>query len=236
MVKIIFKIDLKQDAKNWVRVAKMKKHPFGRRRQDLVEKIPRDLLKKMVRLSKKQAINVAYKFLKKNSKNFLPGLKADKNLLEFYFRYKGGGLFEALAKITGEPIYTNKFFATFTLMSSCPYDPDYNWFMIAVKNPTPKQLTNICHEIFHLQFIHYYQNYCLNQGLTEKQFQALKESLTFLLNEPVFEKFYLAPDKGYPNHQELRKKLKKVWQKEKNFRKFLDKAIEKFLASHLVNL
>lgn len=226
MPKIIFKIDFKQDAQNWARIAKMKKHPFGRKKREVIDRIPKSLLKKMSRLSKNKAADLAYKHLQKNSKKFLTGLNAEKELLEFYFKYKGNDLFKVLTKITGKKIYTNKFYATFTLMTSAPYDPDYNWFMIIAKRSAPKQISNICHEILHLQFIYYYKNYCLKKGLTEEQFQDLKESLTFLLNEPIFKRFYLAPDQGYLLHQTLRKKLKKIWSKEKNFAKFLDKAIE----------
>lgn len=52
----------------------------------------------------------------------------------------------------------------------------------------------------------------------------LKEALTFILNTD-FNDLLLVEDKGYPAHQKLRKKLKKIWEKEKNFNKFLDKAI-----------
>lgn len=226
MPQIIFKIDLKQDAKNWVRIAKMKRPRFGRSRKDLIGNVPKDLLKKLAALPKNKAEFLAYKHLDKNSKNFLPGLKANKELLEFYFKSKGNDLFRTLAKVTGKPIYAKKFTATFTLMTSCPYDPKYDWFMVAANRPVPRQITNICHEILHLQFIHYYQDYCFDKGLTAKQFQDLKESTTFLLNEPAFKKFLLAPDRGYPNHQELRRRLKRIWNNEKDFNKFLDRAIE----------
>jgi len=90
----------------------------------------------------------------------------------------------------------------------------------------PFQLTTIYHELLHLQFLYYYEDYLKEKGLKKKQIEDLKESLTFLLNEPEFEEVILVKDKGYPSHQLLRKKLRKVWQREKNFRKFLDKAIK----------
>ena len=227
MPKIIFKIDLKQDAKNWVRVAHRKKHPFGLNRNIYIQRFNnKDLLKQIIKLPRDKAINVVYKYLQKNSDKFLDELNATKSMLEFYFKHKSKALFKALAKVTGKPIYTSKFFATFTLMSSAPYNPEKDWFMIMAKKPTTRQLTNICHEILHLQFIHYYYDYCVEKGLNQKQFQDLKEAITFLLNEPVFKKLYLAPDNGYPNHVELRKKLKRVWDKDKNFKRFLDKAIK----------
>jgi len=53
----------------------------------------------------------------------------------------------------------------------------------------------------------------------------LKEALTFLLNEPEFDGIILSQDSEYPEHQELRKKLKNIWLKNKDFQKLLDQAI-----------
>ena len=229
MPKIHFKIDLKQDARNWARTVKMKRHPFGRNKKEMLEKIPAGLRRKMKPVSRDQAIKMAYGYLKSNSVDFLDELEANKGLLEYYFNNKGNSLFKEIAKLTGKSIYTKNFYATFTLMTSCPYDPASNWFMVAAPRPMSRQITNIFHEILHLQFIHHYRKYCLKKGLTEKQFQDLKEAITFLLNEPVFKKYGLAPDRGYPNHQELRKELKKIWQKQRKFKIFLDKSIELML-------
>ena len=226
MPNIIFKIDLKQDAQNWVRIIQQTKHTFGRPKSDMLFGVPKDLVKKVAKMPKDKASNYVYRYLMQKRPNFIKGLKTNKGLLEFYFNEKGIGLFSAIAGITSKPIYTGTFHCTFTLMTSCPYDTRYHWFMVAAKRPMPSQITNICHEILHLQFLYYYRDYCLERGLSEKQLDDLKEAITFMLNDKSFEEFYLAQDFGYPNHQQLRQVLEKIWKKDKNFQRFLDKAIK----------
>ncbi len=85
-----------------------------------------------------------------------------------------------------------------------------------------KQVNTIAHEILHLQFIHFYFRYCLDQGLTEKQFQDLKEAMTVLLNEQQFRKFHLGLDVGYPAHTKLRKYIQRRWEKKTSFMPFLN--------------
>jgi hypothetical protein len=77
----------------------------------------------------------------------------------------------------------------------------------------------------HLQFLKYYKNYLKKQGLKNEQIEDIKEALTFLLNEPEFESIILSQDNGYPEHQELRQKLKNIWSKNKNFQNLIDEAI-----------
>lgn len=226
MSKIFFKIDFKEDAKNWVRVIQNKNQAYGRKYSEVISKIPKDILKKVQKATSVQGKKIVFKYLQSNAYNFVPEMEANQKMLEFYLKYKGSGLFKVIEKITGRRIYTGKFFATFTLMTSCPYDPMRDWFMVMAQKPLSRQVTNIFHEILHLQFTHYYYDYCLKHGLSQKQFHDLKESLTFLLNEVLFKKFYLAPDYGYSSHQSLRKKLKFLYDKNKKFDVFLEKAIE----------
>lgn len=228
MPKIIFQIDLKQDAWNWVRVVQAGRHPFGGDFKKAARNIPAELLKELKKLPPEAARKLAYSQLKKNSKIFLLNLEANKKMLEFYFSRQGDKLFQVLARVTGQPIYTEKFWATFTTMYSCPYNPEKDWFMVSANAPLARQVATACHEILHLQLIHYYLDYCLAQGLNKKQFEDLKESLTFLLNEPVFKNFYLAYDSGYPNHVRQRRQLQRVWEKEKNFLKLLNAGIKIF--------
>jgi hypothetical protein len=107
----------------------------------------------------------------------------------------------------------------------CPYNQKENWFMVSFWHSTPSSITTICHEIMHLQFLHYYQNYLKKKELKDNQIEDLKEALTFLLNEPEFEEIILSNDFGYPEHIQLRKKLRKIWRKDKNFKNLIDRAI-----------
>ncbi len=148
-----------------------------------------------------------------------------KVFLEQYMKQYGPGLLIEVAKLTGRRLYRQTFYATFTTLRTCPYDPRRHWFMISAKRNMAKQVNTMAHEILHLQSIHYYYHYCLNQGLTEKQFQDLKEALTVLLNEPQFRKFHLGLDQGYPDHVRLRKTIQRLWRTKKDFAAFLDACI-----------
>ena len=133
--------------------------------------------------------------------------------------------FEILSKITRRTIFTEKFSCYFTTGLVCPYNEKEKWFMVSMWHSTPSSITTICHEIMHLQFLHYYKNYLKKKGLKNDQIEDLKESMTFLLNEPEFSNIILSQDNGYPKHEELRKKLKSIWSKNKDFQNLLDESI-----------
>ena len=92
--------------------------------------------------------------------------------------------------------------------------------MISIWQSLSKNITTIAHEILHSYFLYHYEQYC-NEYLTEQQLDVFKEAMTFLLNVE-FNDLLLTEDKGYPAHQELRTKLEKLWNKNRNFEKFLN--------------
>ena len=51
------------------------------------------------------------------------------------------------------------------------------------------------------------------------------KTITYLLKEKEFNKIIFTQDEGYPEHNKLRKKLKNIWLKNKNFQNLLDEAI-----------
>lgn len=225
MATVKFSINLREDAANWVRVGQMKRVQYGRSLIDYTYDIPKPILKKIRALSRAKAITYVHRYLRGRQGNFMVDFQALKYFLEQHIERYGTGLLNEIAKLTNRPIYRQKFFATFTLLQTCPYDPKRHWFMISAKANMARQVKIIAHEIYHLQFIHYYYDYCLKSGLSEKQFQDLKEALTVLLNEPQFRKYHLAIDVGYLAHQELRKKIAAYWPRRKSYLEFLDKCI-----------
>ena len=98
--------------------------------------------------------------------------------------------------------------------------------MVTAFSNHANQIYVVAHEFMHLQFIHWYKKYCLKKGLTNKEFWSIQEAITFLLNEPEFKDIISFQDKGYKSHQIIRKELKNIWKKDKNFKSFLDKAID----------
>lgn len=226
MAKVNFKYNLKKDAWSWVLIAK-DKNLWGLNWREQIAHIPDDLLRVIEKSSFSRAQEIVEEYIQKNPtkeyKNLV--MKNDSNALENSWKFVEDKYFKTLVKITQKPIYRKNFDCYFTTGLMCPYNERENWFMISMWSSLHISIMVICHEIMHLQFLHYYKNYLKKKGLKKEQIETLKESLTFLLNEEEFSGILLCDDSGYPDHQKLRKKFHKIWQKEKDFKKFLDLAI-----------
>lgn len=114
-----------------------------------------------------------------------------------------------------------------TTFHRAPYNVKQKFFYLIWRDFDRKKsvTTNIYHELMHFLFHLYYWNKCRKAGLSDAKIHILKESLTVLLN-PILEKRKLPLDTGYIPHQEIRTKLRELWQKENNFDLFLDKAVK----------
>jgi len=131
-----------------------------------------------------------------------------------------------LSEVTNKIIYAEEFNCFVTTGHMCPYNGEENWFMASFWHSIPFSITTICHEVLHMQFLYYYRSFLKKKRLSNGQVEDIKEATTFLLNEPEFKEIILNRDIGYPNHQVLRKKLKREWVKNRDFEKLLDKAVE----------
>ena len=226
MPKISFKYDIKKDAWSWVAIAKGDKDKWGINWRREIDFIPQNLLNKILRHDRKTAELLVYKYIASNPKKKAYQLFINQQLktVENIWKRIKKPFFKRLANITQKPIFWNNFRCYLTTGYMCPYNTKEKMFMISMWHSIPMNITTICHEIFHLQFLHYYENYC-RKFLSEQQKENLKEAITFILNTD-FGDLIINKDNGYPNHQELRKKLKLIWLKNKDFKQFLDKAIK----------
>ena len=224
MPKVSFYYDFKRDAWSWIVFARRKSKIYGL--ENRLDFIPSELLKKIRGKNKKSAEKLVYYHLINNPKNKIRRMVIEKEMdaLKNIWRKLESRFFKRLEKITQKPIFTSNFRCYFTSGFMCPYNEKENWFMVSMWHSIPMNITTICHEILHLQFLYYYKKYC-KRFLSKKQIEDLKESLTFLLNTN-FNDLILSRDIGYPIHKKLRLKLEKIWEKDKNFKNFLDKAIE----------
>jgi hypothetical protein len=221
-----FSYSLPKDAWSWVLIAK-DQDVWGLDWRDQVAHMPAELLLKLEKASFPRAQKIVEQYIKANRiKKYKNNVRAlEMQALEKAWRLIEKKYFQILAQVTGEPIFRDKFTCYFTTGFMCPYNERENWFMVSMWHGLPFSLTTICHEIMHLQFLAYYRDYLQKRGLQENQIEVLKESLTFLLNEPEFSEIILGEDRGYPDHQKIRIKLKKIWSKNKNFSKLVDEAI-----------
>jgi len=229
MPKVTFRYNIKKDAWSWVLIAKNKnQNTFGLNWREQVVHIPEGLLTKILKLDFSEAQDVTEKYLKINVKRKYREavIKEELSALRNIWVKTEKSFFNTLSNITKQPIYIKKFECFMTTGFMCPYNQKENWFMASMWHSLPFSITVICHELLHLQFLHYYKNYLEKRGLNNEQIEDLKEALTFLLNEEEFEKIILVEDKGYPSHQKLRSRLKKIWRDDKIFDSFLEKAVK----------
>lgn len=203
------------------------KNMWGLSWRDQIAQIPDELLEKIEKVSFFRAQKIVEDYIEKDSKKEYKNkvMKAEMQALEKSWRVVEKKYFKILSVITEQPVFTEKFSCYFTTGLVCPYNEKENWFMVSMWHSTPFSITTICHELMHLQFLTYYKNYLKKNGLKNNQIENLKEALTFLLNEPEFEDIILSQDDGYPEHQELRKKLRNIWSKNRNFQNLIDEAI-----------
>jgi len=226
MIELNFDYNLKKDAWSWVLIAK-DKDMWGLNWRDQIAQIPDELLEKIEKVSFSSAQKIVENYIAKDSKKEYKDniMNLEMQALEKSWRTVEKKYFKILSVITKQPIFTEKFSCYFTTGLMCPYNEKEDWFMVSMWHSTPFSITTICHEIMHLQFLKYYKKYLKKKGLKNDQIEDLKEVLTFLLNETEFEDIILSQDNGYPEHQKLRKKLKNIWSKNKNFQNLIDEAI-----------
>ena len=224
--KVNFKYNLKKDAWSWVLIAK-DKNLWGLNWKDQVAHIPEGLLKEILKSSRSGAQKKVERFLRAQPIRKYKQMVREKETEAIKAIWSGveKTFFKKLSLLTQKPIFTNKFDCYFTTGLMCPYNEKENWFMVSMWASIPISITIICHEIMHLQFLHDYKKYLIKKGLKKEQIEDLKEAMTILLNGKEFEEIILCDDSGYPKHQKLRKKLQKIWAREKDFQKFLDEAI-----------
>lgn len=226
MNNIKFDYNLTKDAWSWGLIAK-DKNVWGLNWRNQIPQITDELLEEIEgsSFSCSQKIVKSYieKNLKKEYKNKV--LYIEMEALKKSWKLVEKKYFEILSAITQKPIFADKFICYFTTGFMCPYNEKEKWFMVSMWHSIPFSITTICHEMMHLQFLYYYKDYLKKHGLNKDQIENLKEAFSFLLNEVEFETIILSQDSGYPEHNKLRKKLKNIWAKNKDFHNLIDEAI-----------
>ena len=213
-------MNLKLDAKNYYDASNSTKtwgHDFSKSaRPEIVSKVRGKKFEEV----KKYLIDILSKGYSKDTKRTKIKLKKIENdwskIEKEYFK--------RLAKITKNPIYTNKFQVYITTIGRCPYFLKDNGFMINIFGNDGINNT-IAHELMHLQFHYYYEDY-LREIISKEDFHHIKEALTVLLNIE-FQDLLKHKDNGYPDHQRLRKFIAEHWKKTKD----LDLVIERSISN-----
>ena len=77
------------------------------------------------------------------------------------------------------------------------------------------------HELLHFYTWHAFGKKLIDEGLSRLVYNDIKESLTELLNVEFKDLLDGAVDKGYPQHQEIRAKIRNLWETEKDINKLV---------------
>ncbi|MFA5070532.1 MAG: transglutaminase domain-containing protein [Patescibacteria group bacterium] len=214
MPTITVKTDLRRDAWNWWHACNKISHGV-----DWKQRISKDLQKKLVGKTKKQA----YRFLLPYLRELYRKLKIEQEVpkIQKVFNKDQKKIFSRMAKVTGRPIYRQDFTCFLTTFPRGPYNcqKGYVWLPISMQ-----PINVFLHELLHFQTIVYYKPRILKR-LPFEQFDALKEALTVILNDK-FKDLLTKKDQGYQIHKALRLALKKHWHKIKDFSELIDYGIK----------
>lgn len=105
----------------------------------------------------------------------------------------------------------------------CTYNIEENYFFVKIGSEFPNK--TILHELLHFYTWHAFGKELLNEGLPELAYNDIKESLTELLNLEFSDLMSGKSDDGYPQHQEMRTKIKELWLTEKKLSLLIEKLV-----------
>ncbi len=118
---------------------------------------------------------------------------------------------------------SNIIIAYLTINNRSPYSIESSLFFVKV--PSESVRKTVMHEIWHFYTWHKF-GITWEEKMGKEEYNEIKEALTVLLNVECKD---LLPegvlDMGYPQHQELRAKILKLWSKERDIEKLWSELI-----------
>ncbi|MBU4360694.1 hypothetical protein KKA66_02485 [Patescibacteria group bacterium] len=215
-MKLTFKYNLNKDVQNFFIASKSLGHNNQPSKRQLLyiknfgEELTEENLKKFINA-----------FIKKNNIN------VNEKIKEFQISWNkvNDEFFKRVKNIFKINLPCEKINAYLTVNDRCGYSIIDNLFFVSVGTNQPKRI--VMHELFH-----FYTWYALGKELKDRnigkqKYYDIKESLTIILNLE-FGDLMECEDKGYIEHQELRKKIKEYWLKYKDIKKVVEKILIKF--------
>ena len=96
----------------------------------------------------------------------------------------------------------------------CTYNIQENYFFVKIGSEFSNN--TIMHELLHFYTRHAFGKKLLDEGLSKLAYNDAKESLTELLNLEFPDLLNGKSDNGYPQHKEMREKVRALWLKQKD--------------------
>ena len=108
-----------------------------------------------------------------------------------------------------------------TTNSKCTYNTREGYFFV---NMMQMKHVNaiIMHELLHFYTHEVFRSELLGKGFYELQYNDIKESLTELLNVEFADLMGGVSDNGYPQHQEMRLKIRNLWNEKRDLEYVID--------------
>ncbi len=227
-LKLHFRYDIAKEAENWFNLASDKNDTYGIDYKEVIAPIPRKILRFIESHNRKESITYISRFLRRDPRRRLKELFIRQKIrsLEGIWKELGEELIRELTRLVGRQFKRKEFTAYITHLFICDYNYKKGYFFLSLHHSDALNFSVIAHELLHFLFYDHYYRFCLKKGLTEEQFQELKEAFTVLLNTPQFDKILLVEDEGYPKHRQLRRFIKKEYRKTRNFNLLVRKTIE----------
>lgn len=222
-MKFIFKVSLANDIWNWQETL-TKSASYG---QDWLKNWPKDLTKKEGRDKKKLRAYLVKKYYRKDAvKKYAEWMQAAIN---------PEIVSKTLTDLTGKKFPVKEVTVIITTNGRCPYDPSEGVFYSHYGAEKKWFYRVALHECMHFIVHKYYWKQMHDAGLSNAQFHDVKEAITVLLN-PVFTERWNLPEKGYPNHQNLRKDIEKISKKTRDFDKIIEQTIKIYLKKYMIKV
>lgn len=228
---IKFKYDIKKETENWYNIVSDEDDTFGNSYKDTVMSIPDSILEIISSVPKNKAIDKIVDYLEHDPRQELKNIFINEKIsgLEKIWEELGQKLVDALTKVTGKKFDDEEYTAYITHLFICDYNISEKYFFLSLYHSVGLNFSVLAHELLHFITYKHFKSYCIEKGLTEPQFQDLKESLTVVLNSPVFDEILLIEDYGYPDHEKLRSFLEKKFLSGADFDALIDHGINYLL-------
>jgi hypothetical protein len=228
MIKTTFIIDKEADVNIWYEYIRdyKDKDQYG---NNLLKKVSLEILKKLENKEEKEQKQIISKHIEQyyTEENLNKFLTTSKNKI----KANKEEIIKRLEHIHNKKIPVTKVIVKYETFVCCPYiyrGKESDWFGLYFAQyviDKKIELSVFAHEVMHLFFHYYFDDYCLEKGLSEEQTSDLKEAVTVILNIDLKDIIEIE-DNRYPDHQQLRKVIEEAWIKEKDFVKILDVGIE----------
>ena len=111
----------------------------------------------------------------------------------------------------------------------CTYNIRQNYFFVRIGSEFSNN--TIMHELLHFYTWHAFGKKLLDEGLSKLAYNDVKESLTELLNLEFSDLLNGKRDEGYPQNQEMRTKIREIWQVKKDISTLIQKLVSETIST-----